>query len=579
MTAHLRRVAPVAVGLAVALGLITAPRRALASDYYVDSQAGDDNQSGAWSTPWKSLARVAAQALGPADRVFFARGSHFTGSLQIEASGTAEQPLTLGSYGTGAAPLFSNTDFALAAGNSLRLAGSYVVVDGLHFADAAAAPSNDTSQVFAAGALVILPTAKYVTVKNCEFSNDPVGLRVNAPNALVENNLFRDCSRFLGGETWGPIALFVSAGDVEVSHNYFRNYQAIGGAFGADGGAIELDNGGGGPPMSGIRIHHNYSDANEGFIEVTARDDNTEDLRIFFNVSNDFDQFALFWEGRNIRVENNTVLRTRARVAPEETFFGALPGSIALRNNLFVVKPGLHVLEEAPKAGQTHDHNLVFSLDQQPGALGQPLGVGDVEADPKFVDIQAGNLRLRADSPAIDQATALGYTQDFEDRPVPAGLAPDMGAFEFQSAAISALPPPMSPMASAGAGGVGGSSGVAGSGGEPAAGSANGGTANGGTPNGGSANGVANGGTANAGTSSSAAGGQAAASGNASTQAGAAGAPTASPAAAGCGCRLFGRSANLGRGPSSSALLLLLSLLRRRARRLRRPAKRTSCAD
>lgn len=51
--------------------------------------------------------------------------------------------------------------------------------------------------------------------------------------------------------------------------------------------------------------------------------------------------------------------------------------------------------------------------------------------DPLFVDPSAGNFRLRAASPGIDAGISVDLTRDFEDSFIYLGLAPDIGAFEF----------------------------------------------------------------------------------------------------------------------------------------------------
>lgn len=50
--------------------------------------------------------------------------------------------------------------------------------------------------------------------------------------------------------------------------------------------------------------------------------------------------------------------------------------------------------------------------------------------DPTFIDLAAGNFKLRADSPCINAGTDLGLTQDFRGRSVPKNNVPDIGAYE-----------------------------------------------------------------------------------------------------------------------------------------------------
>jgi len=66
------------------------------------------------------------------------------------------------------------------------------------------------------------------------------------------------------------------------------------------------------------------------------------------------------------------------------------------------------------------------------------IGVGNIEADPRFVDEAAGDFHLRYDSPCIDSGTNLtGITNDLDGLPRPLdgdfdGVATsDMGAYEY----------------------------------------------------------------------------------------------------------------------------------------------------
>lgn len=80
-----------------------------AATYFVDSQSGDDAQSGTSQTqPWKSLERVNSHVFQPGDQLLFKAGSRFTGQLRPQGSGKMDGdkpvPVTIGKYGDGPKP-------------------------------------------------------------------------------------------------------------------------------------------------------------------------------------------------------------------------------------------------------------------------------------------------------------------------------------------------------------------------------------------------------------------------------------------------------------------------------------------
>lgn len=76
--------------------------------YYV-SDVGNDANDGFWPTsPWKSLERANQVTLNPGDRLLFEGGKTFTGSLRLNSVvGRPDQPIVIGSYGTGWATITS----------------------------------------------------------------------------------------------------------------------------------------------------------------------------------------------------------------------------------------------------------------------------------------------------------------------------------------------------------------------------------------------------------------------------------------------------------------------------------------
>jgi len=85
---------------------LAAPLLAMAADYYVDANAGDDGNPGnSPSRAWRSLDKVNATLFHPGDRILFRSGGRWKGTLHPKGSGTEGKPIVLNRYGEGAAPI------------------------------------------------------------------------------------------------------------------------------------------------------------------------------------------------------------------------------------------------------------------------------------------------------------------------------------------------------------------------------------------------------------------------------------------------------------------------------------------
>ncbi len=76
------------------------------STYFVDSQSGSDANDGkSGAHPWRTLDKLNATIFQPGDSIVLKAGSTWEGQLWPKGSGSADQPIRLGSYGSGAKPL------------------------------------------------------------------------------------------------------------------------------------------------------------------------------------------------------------------------------------------------------------------------------------------------------------------------------------------------------------------------------------------------------------------------------------------------------------------------------------------
>lgn len=105
------------------LFLLLTAASARAVTYYVSASEGSDAYDGrSENTPWKSIAKVNSAQLAPGDSLLFRRGDVWKDAvlLYFMESGTAEQPIFIGSYGMGDRPIITDITPLAESGDSLR---------------------------------------------------------------------------------------------------------------------------------------------------------------------------------------------------------------------------------------------------------------------------------------------------------------------------------------------------------------------------------------------------------------------------------------------------------------------------
>lgn len=435
--------------------------RVIAETYYINSRVGDDNNTGtSKEAVWKSGINLEKNIFQPGDSILFAKGSKYIGGFTFTGSGTAGNPIVFSSYsvganvilntdrtqlspiftryGAGRDPTFSNPDWNVLNGNVFRIEGSYIIIDGLYFHDNTNPPNSDrkNKNVQKLGAVYLALGTHHNIVRNCEFSNTPVGVKIKGKYNLITLNYFHDAYDSMA-HSWGPIAIMVVSPYNEISYNKINNYGSYGGPYGSDGGVIELDGVDDAFDGRNINIHHNISINNHGFLELAGR--NVDSIIVAYNLSDDRNQFIGGGSMKNILVFNNTVIRTREPNVDRYIFwtFNREATFFTVRNNIFVFAKDIMVFgpylkpvgHKRTRVGeQVHDHNLYYSVGNA-DPIGIAAGKGDKIADPQFINFNNRNFRLRKSSPAINAGVKLGYTEDLDGRLIN-GL-PDMGAFEY----------------------------------------------------------------------------------------------------------------------------------------------------
>jgi hypothetical protein len=399
------------------------------NNYYVDSVGGSDKNSGtSEAEAWLSLAQVHSRSFQPGDVIHFKRGSSWTGGLVIDDSGVEGNPIIFKAYGIGARPIITNPGSwdSNRWSSALKIYADWVVVEDLLVRDA------HESGVF------IADDADYNVIRNIEATEVGTGVIVSGQHNLVTQSYLHDMIMIYnspgGDDDFGAVGVALYDSNNEISYNTIEDCIAPSYDYGTDGGAIEIFG-----IVNNNYVHHNWAAWNDGFLEVGGREgeatchDNVFAHNVSINNNGLFSYIHMAGTShfgsdvQNLQVYNNTIIENDSKPYSVFSFWGSPSAEgFKLRDN--VIYTDRRVSNES---GFTHDHNVYYRTDGSTD-LGFSLGDGEVIADPLFVDVYAQDYHLQAGSPAIDAGVDLGYALDFEDRPIPAGVAPDAGAYEYQ---------------------------------------------------------------------------------------------------------------------------------------------------
>ena len=138
------------------------------SDYYISNSGSDSNSGTSISSPWKTISKVNSILLKPGDRISFRRGNIWKEKLNISYSGTSNNPIYIGAYGTGENPVFDgNNEFQYLI--SLKTDVSYITIDGLFL--------KNCDPQYSGGARGIIYSNSNnhnLIIKNCYFRQDKI---------------------------------------------------------------------------------------------------------------------------------------------------------------------------------------------------------------------------------------------------------------------------------------------------------------------------------------------------------------------------------------------------------------------
>ncbi|MGR6999007.1 right-handed parallel beta-helix repeat-containing protein [Yinghuangia aomiensis] len=218
--------------------------------YYVDASRGSDYAPGtSANTAWKSLARVERAAFKPGDTVAFKRGGKWSGQLTLRGDGTAQQRITLTSYGLGSRPRISG------GADCLDVRGSHWVIANV--------------QVSGCGWAGVELRGSYNVVAGVRAEKSVAGIVVDDQS---HHNTIRD-SQIVGNDRMvagrngpdddaGAFGILLNGDDNLVRRNLITGSSAPSPDYGQDGAAVEIYNG------DRNRVDFNVTRQNDAFTEL-----------------------------------------------------------------------------------------------------------------------------------------------------------------------------------------------------------------------------------------------------------------------------------------------------------------------
>ncbi|MDR6562302.1 MULTISPECIES: right-handed parallel beta-helix repeat-containing protein [unclassified Arcicella] len=342
------------VGIILFFAFQIAGNQAIAKQYFVNSQQGDDANAGTErNNPWKSLVPVHAKNFIPGDTINFECGSSWQTALEINDSGTSTKPIVFQSIGEGPKPIFSN---AGKMAKAINITAKWIIVDGFFAKDA-----NYAGIYLAKG-------ADHNIIRNCEIEKCGGGVMISGSYNLIIQNYAHDLVMVKNtqgdDDDYGAVAYWVFAPNNEIAYNRAIRCSAPSYDYGADGGFFETYTNG-----DSTYVHHNYAEDCEGFLEIGGG--LARNITVTDNISINSGGFC-FHLGKkftadiqNFKLENNTIMTKRGmKWNSLLDFAGGIPtkNTLILRNNTIVL--GGEPAERISRNGEfTHENNTYFLLD------------------------------------------------------------------------------------------------------------------------------------------------------------------------------------------------------------------------
>ena len=268
------------------------------------------------------------------------------------------------------------------------------------------------------------------------LGNSTAGTKITGVKLL--GNTIHDFDQYYACNAWHRDGIFVfarpdsaetSVENLEIAYNYFEdNTSALGSTAWL---YIEY-------VCKGFNIHHNVLNASRSYYAIRVLGDGFQVAGNHVFANNVIANANGIGDGMHIQESSG----------------------IQILNNIFYDDGNAYLVATSSMAGFFADYNLIYRVGGSGPVVGLNTGPAEspggdtydlatlksktafeqhgIAGDPQFsasfttVDSDPSGFAPKASSSAIDHGSNLGYTSDFAGKPVPAGSAADIGAFELQ---------------------------------------------------------------------------------------------------------------------------------------------------
>ena len=442
--------------------------------YYVDATNGNNNNNGlSILFPWQNIAKVNNSQFLPGDNILLKRGEIWRETLVVTSSGAPGQSITYGAYGSGNKPEISGDEFCIHSDKSV----DHIRIDGLSLRNAkvSAIISDDNDgwvisncdftqnyQHIFAGDLDGSQTITGFEIFNCKFltttarkggdwNYSSVRLRFMMKPTVHHNFFDTDNADQALLYEWGSYGRiyqneFVNcAGAIAFCHHIngqiYRNHAHDGTGYGI---AIQYES-----HYAEIYynlIHDLVVESSHGDYNGIDINTNSDNGKCYNNTVRAVPRACLTIEyyppgaADGWEVKNNILDATDNHNTVGPIMIYSEVSRIILSNNLYI--PGSN--GKVGKLGNVY-YSTYSDWEHAVNNKNSHSEKNSFVLNPRFTNPENDDFSLQSGSPAIDSGTNVELMQDFIGNLVPAGIAPDIGALEYNLNSGTNIPPrPMS---------------------------------------------------------------------------------------------------------------------------------------